>query len=273
MKMISFVAAISAAAIAASPASAASGNLVTNGDFETAAKASGSNNGSSNNFQITTAGTYGTVNGWQSTGATGGNGSYNLLFNTSNAASASGTAYSYYSNTNTAGSTYNQQYLRALPATSGGIGAVGNFAALDGDTGFSGRSLNTTVNGLVTGQSYTLQFDWAAGSLMSGDIGATTAGAAVVLGSQTLTTVLSPNVPSNGWTRSTTNFIYNGSGNLLSFIASGTPNGAPPMFLLDNVSVTSAVPEPASWVMMLVGFGMVGAVARRRRAATKVTYA
>jgi hypothetical protein len=36
------------------------------------------------------------------------------------------------------------------------------------------------------------------------------------------------------------------------------------MALLDNVSLT--VPEPATWAMMLVGFGAAGAGLRRRRA-------
>ena len=35
---------------------------------------------------------------------------------------------------------------------------------------------------------------------------------------------------------------------------------------VDNVSV-SAVPEPASWAMLITGFGVVGAAARRRRSA------
>jgi hypothetical protein len=35
----------------------------------------------------------------------------------------------------------------------------------------------------------------------------------------------------------------------------------------------AAVPEPATWAMMLVGFGMVGATARYRRRGAKVTYA
>jgi hypothetical protein len=33
------------------------------------------------------------------------------------------------------------------------------------------------------------------------------------------------------------------------------------------------VPEPATWAMMLVGFGMIGAASRYRRRSTKVTYA
>jgi hypothetical protein len=37
-------------------------------------------------------------------------------------------------------------------------------------------------------------------------------------------------------------------------------------FELDNVTI-GAVPEPASWVMLIAGFGLVGAAARRRRTA------
>ena len=37
--------------------------------------------------------------------------------------------------------------------------------------------------------------------------------------------------------------------------------------------VPNAVPEPATWAMMLVGFGMVGGAVRYRRRATKVVYA
>ena len=36
-------------------------------------------------------------------------------------------------------------------------------------------------------------------------------------------------------------------------------------FEIDNVAVNSAVPEPATWAMMLLGFGAVGFSARRRR--------
>jgi PEP-CTERM motif len=41
----------------------------------------------------------------------------------------------------------------------------------------------------------------------------------------------------------------------------------PSFYLLDNVSVQglAAVPEPATWMMLLLGFGMVGSVMRSRR--------
>jgi hypothetical protein len=59
---------------------------------------------------------------------------------------------------------------------------------------------------------------------------------------------------SYGLLNSTTDFFYNVTSNSMA------------------ISIT-AVPEPATWMMMLIGFGMVGGAARYRRRATKVTYA
>ncbi len=45
-------------------------------------------------------------------------------------------------------------------------------------------------------------------------------------------------------------------------------------FELDNIATTSAVPEPATWAMMIVGFGLVGgAIRRRRQTAWTLAYA
>lgn len=44
-------------------------------------------------------------------------------------------------------------------------------------------------------------------------------------------------------------------------------------FALTQVPDAPAVPEPATWAMMLMGFGMIGFAARNRRAKVRVTYA
>jgi len=45
-----------------------------------------------------------------------------------------------------------------------------------------------------------------------------------------------------------------------------------PIFTLGSVSVPNAIPEPATWAMMIGGFGLIG-MASRRRSRTQVTYA
>ncbi len=47
-----------------------------------------------------------------------------------------------------------------------------------------------------------------------------------------------------------------------SFVVQGVGN----QLVLDDISL-NAVPEPATWGLMIVGFGVVGAAARRRRIA------
>jgi hypothetical protein len=34
---------------------------------------------------------------------------------------------------------------------------------------------------------------------------------------------------------------------------------------IDNLTISAAVPEPATWLTMLVGFGLAGAALRRSR--------
>lgn len=57
-------------------------------------------------------------------------------------------------------------------------------------------------------------------------------------------------------------FTATGSSTTLTFASFGGSGNAG--IALDNVSVT-AVPEPATWGMMILGFGLIGAAARRRQ--------
>lgn len=65
------------------------------------------------------------------------------------------------------------------------------------------------------------------------------------------------------------------AGNDFSFaIKAGGPGwqgGNDESWGIDNIRLSAAVPEPATWALLIAGFGLVGATARRRRARTGTT--
>ena len=66
------------------------------------------------------------------------------------------------------------------------------------------------------------------------------------------------------WQQQTLVFKASAASQVLSFLAAGTPNGAPPISFLDGVSLTETVPEPVT--LSLLGVGVLGTLALRRRA-------
>lgn len=68
-----------------------------------------------------------------------------------------------------------------------------------------------------------------------------------------------------GWTTYTYDFVATSTVSNLAFTSiDNTPSGP----ALDNVSISGGnVPEPATWAMLIAGFGLVGVAARRRRGA------
>ncbi|QQV79021.1 PEPxxWA-CTERM sorting domain-containing protein [Sphingomonas aliaeris] len=87
-------------------------------------------------------------------------------------------------------------------------------------------------------------------------------------------------------------FSFTSAGNATSFsdFLSGDVNGLWTLIAIDTVpadtgsiangwslnfttSAAPAVPEPATWGMMILGFGMIGAAARRRKVKTSVRFA
>jgi len=139
-----------------------------------------------------------------------------------------------------------------------------NFLASDSDPSFSGTLSQTITTGLVTGQQYLLSYYWAAAQFTD-ETGATKSGWTVTLGSQTLVdgtigSGLFASIPSkgfSGWNLESVPFTYNGSGNILSFLAVGSPTGLPPVALLDSVSLVAS-PEPTP--LSLVGVALLGLV-------------
>ena len=75
--------------------------------------------------------------------------------------------------------------------------------------------------------------------------------------------------PSNmGWRTESYGFTAAGSSTTLTFTSlTHTAGGA----ALDNVRVSAAVPEPASWALMVIGFGGLGAALRSRRRLSTAT--
>ncbi|WP_235535156.1 PEPxxWA-CTERM sorting domain-containing protein [Sphingomonas sp. Leaf339] len=73
-------------------------------------------------------------------------------------------------------------------------------------------------------------------------------------------------LPSNTYSNVTITYPY-GYGNLntSNIYTTGTGNG--------QAWTAPVVPEPATWLMMLVGFGLIGATARYRRKGVQVRYA
>lgn len=167
---------------------------------------------------------------------------------------------------NTNGSAFNNG--NALYGATNAPGG-GNTIAIDGDPVY-GASISQTISGLNVGTTYTLTFNQAAGQ-QRGLSGATTEKWAVTFGNdlQNSTVMYNPSQGFVGWYAQAMTFKATSASEVLSFLAIGTPGGEPPVALLSNVAINGAVPEPATWAMMLVGLGLSG-VAMRRRAQSRL---
>jgi len=231
----------------------------------TAAHAQVTNGG----FETTTGGSTGQLNfdGFSATGwsAPPAANNYDFVFNSATATTAppSGGA------TGASGPIY----LWAATASPNG----GNFLGSDPDyspsgpdstTGGAGGAVYQTVSGLTAGDTYAVTF-YQAGAQQHGFSGITTESWQVSLGAQTLDSPTLTNASEGftGWSSDTLDFTATASSEVLSFLAEGTGgSGEPPFALLDGVSLTQvSVPEPATWAMMLVGFGVLGTAIRSRR--------
>jgi hypothetical protein len=144
----------------------------------------------------------------------------------------------------------------------------GNFVEADGDPSYSG-AISQTINGLTAGHSYVVSFYQAAGQ-QYGFTGPTTEQWSVSLGSGPAQLSSLYSLPQGGvgaWESQSMTFTADGTSDVLTFLAEGTPGGAPPISFLDGVSLNASAPEPAAWALMTLGVAALGAAMRRRRTA------
>jgi hypothetical protein len=154
-----------------------------------------------------------------------------------------------------------------LPATSP---SGGNFVAADG--AFQTAPIEQVITGLTIGKTYTVGFDYGFAQ-QEGFSGETVQNWTVSFAGQSATTTTDvlhdytlPSHDFSGWMHTSYNFVANHATETLSFLAFGS-QPVPPFALLDGVTFTpDTVPEPASWALMLIGFGGMGLAIRRRRA-------
>ncbi|MBA5687963.1 PEP-CTERM sorting domain-containing protein [Rugamonas apoptosis] len=123
--------------------------------------------------------------------------------------------------------------------------------------------LDTTANSSmwqevndVAGKHYTLSFAFE----NRPGVASSSQGVQVFWGSQDLGVFNN----ASQWTTKTFDVIGNKGGTKLSFLAVGTSDSYGTS--IDKVSLTSAVPEPETYGMLLAGLGLVAFVARRKAA-------
>lgn len=154
----------------------------------------------------------------------------------------------------------------ALTGWTIGTGSVdivnGNYGAVSGNSidmlGTPGPGFLSQYLLTIVGQMYVLKFDMSSNRGGNNDAAgkALTVSALGSTASQTFS-ALTPGVFQQSYS-----FVANNTSTLLSF-SNGTGGYSGPV--LDNVSVT-AVPEPETYALMLAGLGLMGAIARRRKA-------
>ncbi len=150
-----------------------------------------------------------------------------------------------------------------LPATSP---SGGNFLAMDG--AYKVQSLDQVITGLTIGKTYSVGFDYGFAQ-QAGFDGPTEQNVSVSFAGVThnaeATNYSLGSHNFSGWFHTSVDFVATSATDTLSFLAYGD-KPVPPFALLDGVTFTpDTVPEPATWAMLLTGFGAVGFAARRRR--------
>jgi hypothetical protein len=140
---------------------------------------------------------------------------------------------------------------------SGTLAQMASKRAFFGDGDFIGTNTLTQSFATTIGRTYDFSFD-------SATFGGGPQQVSYNIGGQTGTTNLTA-ANFAGLRTFTGSFVASATTSTASFFNTTGPDSVDAS--VDNVSVVASVPEPATWGMMIVGFGMVGVATRRRKAA------
>ena len=181
--------------------------------------------------------------------------------------------------TNTCCTTTPPDPLPGWTVTSGDVNVVnGTFSSAAGNLAYEGLQYLDLIGQANTGsleqsfatiQGRTYRLDFAYSHNLFGGLGSG-AGSYLVDGLSGSVTHSTGSNSDLDWQTFTNTFVASGSSATLSF--TNTLSGPNAGLFLDAVSI-SAVPEPATWALMIGGFGMVGGAMRRRKAAVRIGYA
>jgi len=163
------------------------------------------------------------------------------------------------------------------PTSNSAFGAQGVVASQGSQfvdlTGNVGRGGGLVSNAFATsaGSLYRVSFDIGAFNVGGSPFGDVTVDLFINnVFAQSFTNVLSLKSAGSDWQSVSWDFAGTGGAMTVGLFSSLLPSSSNLGVGLDNVSVDilpAAVPEPASWAMMLGGMGLAGAVLRRRRTA------
>ena len=129
-------------------------------------------------------------------------------------------------------------------------------------------TLNQIIS-TIAGNVYTLTFDYAVFGGGSQTIFANVLNGMATIASTSVTQSANANLATT-FTSQSLSFTATGSSTTLSFNVDGVTNSVDG--ILDNVAVVTAVPESATWMMIIIGFGVAGSTLRYRRRRNAVSF-